>query len=504
MLLAELLKGVEVKRISGSTDITIQKIEYDSRSVSANNLFVAIRGFEKDGHDFIPEAVKEGASAVVVEKSEGFLEKLKPHLRAEAVVSNSRAALSQISCRFYGYPSAKLKVIGVTGTNGKTTTTHMIKSILENAKKRVGLIGTIVHMIDQRRLPALHTTPESLDLHRLFSQILSEKIFYVVMEVSSHSLALHRVEDIDFDIGIFTNLTRDHLDFHQSFESYREAKGYLFEKLKGQSSWAVLNLDDPNCEFFYKKVKVPKLTFSLKKGNGDVFPLEFETDILGTKLRLFTPIGEERINLKVFGKLNLSNALASAACCVALGIDLSTIKKGLESFKDVPGRMERIVLGQKYNVLIDYAHTPDALQKVLEDAKEITKGDLILVFGCGGDRDKGKRPMMGKIASNLADQVIITSDNPRTEDPEAIVKQVYQGIENKKKVALFTDRKEAIKHALEKAKEKDTVIIAGKGHEDYQILGKRKIHFSDREEVERFFKKKGTKKNNPKVFYDKA
>lgn len=504
MILAELLKGVKIKKISGDTDIKIEKVEYDSRNVSKNDLFVAIEGEEFDGHDFIPEATEEGAVAVVVEKSRGFFEKLKPSLKAEVVVSNTRVALSQISDRFYHFPSKRLKVIGVTGTNGKTTTTYMIKSILEEAKKKVGLIGTIAHIIDQKKIQAFHTTPESLDLHRILYQMVSERISYVVMEVSSHSLALHRVEDVDFDIGIFTNLTRDHLDFHKTFESYREAKGILFEKLKKDDKWAILNRDDPNWEFFESKAKVPKLTYSLKKEGADVFPLEFKSELSGTKLNLSTPLGEEKINLDVLGKLNLYNALASATCCVALGIDLSTIKKGLESFRDVSGRMERIVLGQKYNVLIDYAHTPDALEKVLEDAKEITKGNLILVFGCGGDRDKGKRPIMGKIASDLADRVIITSDNPRTEDPEAIVQQIYQGTEPKKKVELTVDRKKAIKHALELAKENDTVIIAGKGHEDYQILGKRKIHFSDKEEVKKFFKEKGIKKKNPIFFYDKA
>ncbi len=504
MILAELLSGVEVRRISGNTEVKIEKVEYDSRNVSPDDLFVAIKGFEFDGHRFIPEAVKKGAIAIVVEKPEGFFEKLKPSLKAEAVVSDSRAALSQISSRFYLFPSKRVKVVGVTGTNGKTTVTYMIKSILEKAQKKVGLIGTIAQIIDQKKIPAHHTTPESLDLHRILSEMVSESISYVVMEVSSHSLALHRVEDIDFDVGIFTNLTRDHLDFHQTFESYKKAKGILFEKLKGSNRWAVLNRDDPSWGFFDKKIKVSKLTYSLEKGNGDLFPLEFKNDINGTKLKLFTPLGEEEISLKVLGKLNLYNALASAACSVALGIDLSTIKKGLESFRDVSGRMERVVLGQKYNILIDYAHTPDALEKVLEDSKEITQRDLILVFGCGGDRDKGKRPIMGKIASDLADRVIITSDNPRTEDPEAIVKQIYQGVQDKKKVKVIVDRKKAIIYGLESAKEKDTVIIAGKGHEDYQILGKKKVHFSDKEEVEKFFKEKGIKKNNPVFYHDKA
>jgi len=497
MILAELLNQVKIKSISGDTDTKVEKIEYDSKKVSSGNLFVAIRGFEKDGHDFVPEAVKRGAGCVVVEKSRGFFEKLKPSLKAEVVVFDSREALSKISHRFYGFPSTKIKVIGVTGTNGKTTTTYMIKSILESAKNRVGLIGTIAHMIGQKRLPASHTTPESLDLHRLFSEMLSKKVSYAVMEVSSHSLALRRVEEVDFDVGIFTNLTRDHLDFHKTFESYCEAKASLFEKLKGDKRWAIINKDDPNWEFFSGKAKVPQLTYSLKKGNGDVFPLEFKSDLSGTELVLSTPKGEEKINLKVLGKLNLYNALASSACCVALGIDLPTIKKGLESFRNVPGRMERIDRGSGFIVLIDYAHTPDALQKVLEDAREITSGNLTVVFGCGGDRDKGKRPMMGKIALDLADRVIITSDNPRTEDPQSIIQQIYQGVENKGKVKLTVDRKKAIRVALEKAEEKDTVVIAGKGHEDYQILGKRKIHFSDKEEVEKFFK--GKKVKNPKV-----
>ncbi|MGB2696277.1 MAG: UDP-N-acetylmuramoyl-L-alanyl-D-glutamate--2,6-diaminopimelate ligase [Candidatus Zixiibacteriota bacterium] len=485
MLLKNLIDNIDVSKTSGNLNLNIQKIEYDSRCVGENDLFVAITGLEKDGHDFIQDAVDKGAVAAVVQKEGSY------PLPTEIVVPDSRLALANVANKYYDFPSRKLKLVGITGTNGKTTTSYMIKSILEVSHQKTGLIGTINHYIGNQKIAASHTTPESLDLQRLFTDMLKEGVSSVVMEVSSHALSLERVWGTDFDVALFTNLGREHLDFHQDMESYRNAKGKLFKMLEEDGKWAVLNRDDPYWEYFFKQAKVPKLSYSIEKNKADVFPQSFSISFNGTKMMLSTPAGEVKINIKFSGKANLYNALASTTCGLALGIDLDVIKKGLESVPPVPGRMERIDWGQKTNVLIDYAHTPDAFLKLLNTLRELTPGKIWMVFGCGGDRDKGKRPEMGRIATDLADHVIITRDNPRTEDLDEINQQIIEGVVKKERVEIILDRKEAIRKALENAKEKDTVILAGKGHESYQIVGKRKLHFSEKEIVENFLKEKG-------------
>ncbi len=485
MLLNELIDKIEVIKISGKTDFNIHKIEYDSRCVGENDLFVAITGLEMDGHDYIQDAVDKGAVAVVVQKEGSYA---SPTV---IVVPDSRLALANLANIYYDFPSRKLKLVGITGTNGKTTTSYMIKSILEADNQKTGLIGTINHYIGNQKIPTSHTTPESLDLQRLFSEMLKKEVTSVVMEVSSHALSLERVWGTDFDVALFTNLGREHLDFHQDMESYRNAKGKLFKMLEDDGKWAILNRDDPYWEFFFKQAKVPKLSYSMEKKKADVFPQSFSIGFEGTRMELFTPAGQIGINLRLLGKANLYNALASTTTGLALGMDLDLIKKGLESVSPVPGRMERIDWGQKTNILIDYAHTPDAYLKLLNTIRELTPGKIWMVFGCGGDRDKGKRPEMGRIASDLADYVIITQDNPRTEDLDEINQQIIEGVMRTEKVKIIQDRKEAIQEVLENAKEKDTVILAGKGHESYQIIGKKKFHFSEREIVEDFLKKKG-------------
>ena len=488
MILAELIKNLKYKEFSGVKNLEINKIEYDSRLIQEGDLFVAIPGFQIDGHNFIPEAIKRGAVASVMERDGDY------PLKAKILVTDTRIALSHLANKFFDFPSSRMGLVGITGTNGKTSITYMIKSILEKKGHKVGLLGTIAYFLGDKKINATHTTPESLDLQRILSQMSQNKISWVVMEASSHSLALNRVEDIDFDVAVFTNLTREHLDFHKTMESYREAKGILFENLsiqrveKKEKKWAILNRDDPNWEFFYNKAKVPKLTYSLEKGEGDVYPKSFVYDLNGIRMDLKTPSEQIEVKLNLLGKSNIYNALASAAVCSAIGIDLAMIKSGLESLSPIPGRMEKIDCGQNFNIIIDYAHTPYAFERLLNDIREISKGKIFLVFGCGGDRDKGKRPLMGEIASRLADFSFITSDNPRTEDPQRIFEDILARVEDKRKVKIVADRKEAIRKVLEEARKNDTVILAGKGHEDYQIIGDKKVHFSDKEEVLNFFK----------------
>jgi len=484
MLLKNLIEDLEIKDASGNLDLKVNKIEYDSRSVEQDDLFVAIPGLEKDGHEFVKDAAKRGAGAAVVEKERAY------PIGTKIVVPNSRQALARLANRFYDYPSRRLKLTGITGTNGKTTTSFLIKSILEAADQKTGLIGTIDYYVGDKRIPATHTTPESLDLQRLFSEMLKQGISHVVMEVSSHALSLDRVVETDFDVAVFTNLSREHLDFHQDMESYKTAKGKFFQMLRDDGKWAILNRDDPEWSYFFNQAKVPKLNYSLERGNADVFTKGFSMGFDGTEIELSTPAGEVKISFKLLGKSNLYNALASATCCLAMGFELDIIKKGLESVTSIPGRMERIDCGQKFSVLIDYAHTPYAFQRLLQTARELTKGKMWMVFGCGGDRDKGKRPEMGRIASDLADFVILTCDNPRTENLDQINQQIYEGVVKKEKVKIIRDREEAIREVLQGAGAGDTVILAGKGHEDYQIIGKKKTHFSERDIVQDFLKQR--------------
>jgi UDP-N-acetylmuramoyl-L-alanyl-D-glutamate--2,6-diaminopimelate ligase len=485
MLLRDLIDNLKIQKTSGDLDIEIKKLEYDSRAVGEGDLFVAIPGLEKDGHEFIQDAVARGSVAAILQKDKSY------PLKTKVIVLDSRLALAKLANRYYDFPSKKLKLVGITGTNGKTTTSYLIKSILEAANQKTGLIGTINYYIGDQKMTASHTTPESLDLQRLFSKMLRNGVSYVVMEVSSHALSLDRVLETDFDVAVFTNLSREHLDFHQDMESYKNAKGEFFRMLEDDGKWAILNRDDPHWDYFYKQAKVPKLNYSMENGKADVFPRNFEIGFDKTKIQLSTPSGEVKINLKLLGKTNLYNALASTTCGLALGIDLDIIKKGLESVTSIPGRMEKIDWGQKFNILIDYAHTPYAFQKLLHTIREFTKGKIWMVFGCGGDRDKGKRPEMGRVASDLADHVILTCDNPRTEDLDQINQEIYEGVVRKEKVKIIKEREKAVREALENAKEGDTVILAGKGHENYQIIGKKKSHFSEKEIVENFLKEKG-------------
>jgi UDP-N-acetylmuramoyl-L-alanyl-D-glutamate--2,6-diaminopimelate ligase len=475
MLLKELLREIQVSRIEGDVDKPIDAIYYDSRRVTPGSLFFCIEGFRFDGHDFAVEAVSKGAHAVVLRKDVP----LSQHV-TKVFVEDTRLAMALMSRAFYGYPARDIPIIGVTGTNGKTTVTYLIKSILEEEGKKVGLIGTIANMIGSKMLPAERTTPESIDLQKLFKDMQDEGVDAIVMEVSSHSLSLKRVAGVEFEVGVFTNLTQDHLDFHHTLEEYREAKAKLFL----QSRQAVINIDDETGRMFAERVQGQLWTYGISR-TAQVFARDIEITSRGVSFQLFLPGESSMVSLNIPGLFSVYNALAAATACHALGVPVRHIKAGLEKVKGVPGRFELLNTGTEYSVIIDYAHTPDGLENVLKTARDFTKGRVITVFGCGGDRDPSKRPIMGEVAGKYSDFCVITSDNPRNEEPMAIIQQIIPGIEKTTcPYVVIEDRREAIAYALNHGRAGDVIILAGKGHETYQILKNNQvIHFDEREVV---------------------
>jgi UDP-N-acetylmuramoyl-L-alanyl-D-glutamate--2,6-diaminopimelate ligase len=475
MQLSYLIEPLEVTRWTGG-DAEITGIAYDSRTVEPGMLFVAFCGGTFDGHSFIADAVARGAAAIVAERS---VEADVP----VAVVSSGREALPILSARFYGYPTRKMTMVGVTGTNGKTTITHLIQSIFRAAGKKAGLVGTLGTRIEDELLATDHTTPESADLQKVLAEMVDRGVNAVAMEVSSHGLAQGRTAGCEFDCGVFTNLTQDHLDFHGTLDDYFRTKLRLFSeypKLSDKPFVAAVNVDDPSGQ----------AVIDATVGEVVTYGIEQECDVRGSEIRVsesgvslvITYRGEsERAFVPVGGYFNAYNGLAAAAGCLGLGIDLVTVIQGLAMSPKVAGRFESVDCGQGFGVVVDYAHTPDGLENVLRTAKTLTKNRLIAVFGCGGNRDRGKRPKMGKIASDLADVVIVTSDNPRKEEPEAIIRDILDGIPLESRPEVVVDRREAIVYAIRSAETGDIVVIAGKGHEDYQIFADKTIHFDDRE-----------------------
>ncbi|GAV21770.1 UDP-N-acetylmuramoyl-L-alanyl-D-glutamate--2,6-diaminopimelate ligase [Carboxydothermus pertinax] len=473
----EILKQEIKKEVITFSNLEVTGIEHDSRKVQPGYIFVAIRGYAVDGHDFIAEVVAKQPSLIVAEEERPEIEKVNYLL-----VKDSRRALALLARTFYGNPTAKLGVIGVTGTNGKTTVTHLIVSLLERLGYRTGLIGTVYNRIGEKILPVTNTTPDALSLQRLLAEMVVDGVSYVAMEVSSHALALQRVWGIEFKTGVFTNLTQDHLDFHETMENYFNAKKMLFEILADQKTFpGVINLDDPYGQRILKEVSHSFITYGIKE-KADVRAKNIKLTNNGTTFTLYHQQGEYPVNLKLLGLFNVYNTLAAVAALMALGFPLDLIVQNLPFLNPVPGRFELIDEGQEFAVIVDYAHTPDGLENILQSVRAITAGRVISVFGCGGDRDRTKRPKMGEISAKLADITIITSDNPRTEDPEAIINEIEKGVlETPNRVYLKeVDRKKAIKTALLMAKPGDTVVIAGKGHEDYQIIGTTKYPFDDR------------------------
>jgi UDP-N-acetylmuramoyl-L-alanyl-D-glutamate--2,6-diaminopimelate ligase len=481
MLLKDLTSIIEHEYVNGDQNAEISGIAYDSRRVKPGDLFVCIKGFKVDGHEFISQAIGQGAAAVIVEKE---VEDAKVPL---IKVKNSRRALALISAAFFSNPSSKFKLIGVTGTNGKTTTTYLIKTILEQGGSKVGLIGTNQNMIGDKVLPAERTTPESLELQQLFSDMVKEKVDYVVMEVSSHSLELNRVDGCNFEIGIFTNITQDHLDFHVTMENYLKAKTTLFKRCKK----GIINVDDSSSEYILNNGTCEMITFGIDK-EADIHAKDIEISEKGVKFDVDTPYGSKFIELGIPGRFSVYNALGSIGACLALGISLEQIQQGLKQAKGVPGRAQIVETGKDFTVLIDYAHTPDGLENILNTVNGFAKGRVVTLFGCGGDRDKTKRPIMGEIAGKLSDFCIITSDNPRTEDPLQILNHIEEGIKKTDcSYVVIENRFEAIKYALENAKKDDVIVLAGKGHETYQILKDRVIHFDEKEIVESILREAG-------------
>ena len=477
MRLNQLLAGVALtERRAG--DVECSGICYDTRTMEPGCLFVALPGYKTDGHKYIAQALEQGAAAVLCQhppEGEG------PWL----VTPDARAALAAVSANWFGHPARDLTLLAVTGTNGKTTTTYLLKAMLEGVLgARVGLIGTNQNMVGEEVLPAHRTTPESYEVQQLLREMADAGCTHVVMEASSHALVLHRLDGLRFRAGIFTNLTQDHLDFHGTMEAYRDAKGLLFR----QSDTAVLNLDDEAGRYFARTVAVPRLTYSERRD---------EADLTAKNLRLFPDRVEfeavaagaiSRVRLPIPGGFTVYNALGVLTCGLALGLPLVDCADALAKAPGVKGRIEVVPVPADFAVIIDYAHTPDALENILTAVRDFTAGRVICLFGCGGDRDRTKRPQMGAIAGSLADVAVVTSDNPRTEEPEAIIRDILPGLEGTAaEVVVEPDRRAAIRRALSLAKPGDTVVLAGKGHETYQEVGTRVLHLDEREEVAAYF-----------------
>jgi len=470
--LRELIAPVAGARVLGDQDPEITGVSTDSRTLRQGDVFVAIRGGEEqDRHPYVPEAVARGAPAVVVEEA------VAAGTAAVVQVPSTRRALPLIAERLYHSPGDLLRLVGITGTNGKTTTSYLVHAVLKAAGWEPGLLGTVEYLVGGTRRPSANSTPEAHELQRMMREMVEAGCRSAVMEVTSHGLALGRVDGIRFKVGVFTNLTRDHLNFHKTFEAYLAAKAALFDSL-GRDAFAVVNADDAASERVVRKCVARTLRYGASAG-ADVRVVSARTDWRGSEVELSTPAGHLGLRLTLRGRFNFWNTAAAAATALCLEVPPQTIEQAMREVR-VPGRFEGVDRGQPFGVIVDYAHTPDALKNVLEAARALTQGRLICVFGCGGDRDRGKRPQMGATSAELCDLSVVTSDNPRTEDPEAIIREILPGLGDAP-CLVESDRRLAIQRGLREAAPGDVVVIAGKGHEDYQILGRDRIHFDDRE-----------------------
>ncbi len=476
--LGELLRCVEPLSVRGGVDVAIEQLATDSRRAGPRSLFFAVPGVKEDGARFAADAVKNGAIAIIAETDVAIPGRDDVTL---VRVADCRLAKARIADRFFGAPSTKLPVIGVTGTNGKTTTTWMLRSIAEYDACETVLIGTIGYEVGGETRAAPNTTPDSIELHETLRDGLDAGAGLAVMEVSSHSLEQARVAGVEFSAGVLTNVTPEHLDFHGTFEAYRAAKRRLFEML-GKDSVAVLNAEDPATDEYAAATKARVIRYGLAADGaaGSITARVRRLDIDGMSFILKTPRGDVDVNCRLVGRHNLMNALAASAAAYSLGFPLDAIRGGFEMLTSVPGRLESVDCGQDFRVLIDYAHTHDALQNVLESLRPLTKGRLITVFGCGGNRDKQKRPRMGEVVTRLSDLAVVTSDNPRNEEPLAIIEEIQSGIAGGCPVIVEPDRRAAIEAALRSARGGDIVLIAGKGHETRQIFKSESIEFDDR------------------------
>lgn len=477
MKLRDILNGIEVLSADVDLDVEVCGVECDSRKVGKDTVFVAIRGYETDGNKYIKSAVEAGACAVITDKK-------TISGRGKIVVADARRALAMAAKNFYGNPTRDMKIIGVTGTNGKTTVTYLIKRGLEQVGAVCGLIGTNQNMIGDRVLETERTTPESNELWKLFAEMRDSGCTHVIMEVSSHSLELSRVYGIEYEVGAFTNLTQDHLDFHKTMEKYEAAKAKLFK----QSKLGVINFDDEAGKRMIKQAGTKLVTYSAKDNGADYVAKNIRTKPASVEFELVGIDTIGRIEMNIPGKFSVYNALCASSVLLALGVPLHEISAALRLIEGVKGRAEVVPTDSDYTVMIDYAHSPDGLENILKTVKEIAEGRVIVVFGCGGDRDAAKRPKMGKIAAQYADVVVVTSDNPRTENPDAIIDDIIPGIsEITDEFKRITDRREAIYRALDIARKGDIVLLAGKGHETYQEIDHIKHHMDEREIVNDYF-----------------
>ena len=474
MKLKEILKNIRVIHTTADPETEVTGISYDSRQTLPGDLFVAVRGFEVDGHRFIPKALEKGAAAVLCEiPPEGDV----PYVQTD----DCRLGLALASRDFFGNPAGEMTMIGITGTSGKTTSSYLLKHLLESKlDAKVGLIGTNGNWIGDEFLHTEHTTPESYELHRLFRRMADAGCTHVVMEVSSHSLTLERVAGITYDVALYTNLSQDHLDFHKDMADYAAAKRKLFT----QSRIGLLNADDAWADFMLQGASCPCRTYSAERNEADLVAKDLRLTASGVRFAAVSGGQIALTKLAIPGIFSVYNALGVMAVGQALGIPLSECADAMSGARGVKGRMEVVPTDGDYAILIDYAHKPDALEKVLKTLRPVTRGRLIALFGCGGDRDHGKRPIMGKIAAELADLCVVTSDNPRTEDPQAIINDILAGMKKSTAaVQVIPDREKAIAWTIDKARPGDVILLAGKGHEDYQVVGKEKRHMDEREIV---------------------
>lgn len=492
MKLKELLDGIGFYQTTESIqDTEIANVEMDSRKVESESLFVCIEGYTVDGHDFLKQAINNGAAAAVVSKDvdvDGAI----PLIR----VKDTGRALAMLATAFYDYPTTKFPLIGVTGTNGKTTTTYLLDTIFEKQGQKSGVIGSIQVKIGNETFPVINTTPDALELNRIFHQMQEKEVDQAIMEVSSHALDMGRVFGCDYDIGIFTNLSQDHLDYHKDMDDYLRAKSLLFSGLgndyqQGKKKYAIINEDDDSSDLLKRSTAQQVITYSCRQ-DADVMAKNIMLSPAGAAFNLVTPIGTTHIKTRLIGMFNVYNMLAASSAAIASDVDLEVIKEALEDITGVDGRFEPINEGQDFSVIVDFAHTPDSLENVLQTSREFSKRKVYVVVGCGGDRDRTKRPLMADVAVKYADYALFTSDNPRTEDPVQILGDMTGHLSDKEaSFEVIVDRTEAIKHAVELAQKDDIILIAGKGHETYQIIGKTKYDFDDRQVAREAIKEKG-------------
>ncbi|MBN2571497.1 MAG: UDP-N-acetylmuramoyl-L-alanyl-D-glutamate--2,6-diaminopimelate ligase [Ignavibacteriales bacterium] len=496
MNLLKILNSIEVIQVTGNPELKeIANITSNSNDIIENSIFVAIKGFKNDGHKYIPQAIEKNVDAIILENENGLPEHLFLHSGCvKILVKNSRKALAAISNVFYNEPSKKIKLIGITGTKGKTTTSYITKNILETARLKTGLIGTIQNLIGEQIIKTSMTTPEANSINQLFAQMVEERCSHCVMEVSSHALDLFRVAFLDFDVAVFTNLTSDHLDYHINEENYLKAKKILFDNIKSDG-FSIYNNDDKNAIKIISDTKAKRFSYGVR-GNNNLIIKNFEYDLDGTRGEIIVSDKTYKFKTKLIGKFTVYNVAAAFSICYNLGIDIDTILDGIKTTPYVPGRFE-VISNKNKKVIIDYSHTSDSLQQALQSIHHIVEDDrpIYTIFGCGGDRDRTKRPIMGSIAASMSKKVIVTSDNPRTEDPMEIIKDITRGINsdnysvienreegiNSDNYSVIENREEAIKDCIQNSEDNAVILIAGKGHEDYQEINGVRLHFSDKE-----------------------